>query len=115
VQDDDLATVVDRERLLLDPAVRADRDRVESLLHPDVVEHGASGRAWTRSQIVAALADDPAVTGHATGFVAVRLSADVVLVTYRVDGPRASLRSSVWVEVPGAGWQLRFHQGTPTD
>jgi hypothetical protein len=112
--DGQLREVVRREQQLLDPASRADGDLVARLLHPDFVEYGASGRIWERQTSLAALAADPGVSGPASGFEAVRLADDVVLVTYRISGERASLRSSVWVRDPRAGWRLRFHQGTLT-
>ena len=43
------------ERLLLRPDIRADRERVEVLLHRDFQEFGASGRVWDREKIVDAL------------------------------------------------------------
>lgn len=114
MSDDDLAEVTRLEQLLLDPALRADPAQVEALLHPDFLEHGASGRVWTRDAMVAALSDDPAVAGAGADFVAVKLAPDVVLLTYRVLGPAGSLRSSVWVREADAGWRVRFHQGTRT-
>lgn len=39
------------------------------------------------------------------------LSDEVALVTYR--GAKAN-RASVWIRRDGQ-WQMRFHQGTPTD
>jgi len=117
---EDLEEVVRRERALLDPALRSEGARVEELLHPDFAEHGASGRTWDRASTVAALTEDPAVAGPAEDFHAQALAEDVVLLTYRVTGPRGSLRSSIWVRDPTAtdpGWRVRFHQGTrvPTD
>jgi hypothetical protein len=110
--DDDLAEVTRLEQLLLDPALRADPAQVAALLHPEFVEHGASGRVWNRDAMVGALSSDPAVAGAGADFVAVKLAPDVVLLTYRVLGPTGSLRSSVWVRDDGAGWRVRFHQGT---
>ncbi|MGY1633019.1 DUF4440 domain-containing protein [Geodermatophilus sp. SYSU D01186] len=110
--DADTAAVVERERLLLRPDVRADPHEVEGLLHPDFQEFGASGRVWDRATIIDALVADPAVPGAAEGFAPVRLAEDVVLLTYRVRGEPGSLRSSLWVRDAAAGWQLRFHQGT---
>lgn len=108
----DLDTVVRLERLLLDPAVRADSERVAALLHPDFLEHGASGRVWDRAGVVESIPADPVVAGEAGDFVPVRLAEDVVLLTYRLRGQRGSTRSSVWVRDPVAGWRMRFHQGT---
>ena len=110
----DLAEVVRRERQLLDPALRADGEFVAGLLHRDYVEYGASGRVWDREGVVAALQADPGVPAEATGFEPVRLAGDVVLLTFRLNGDRPSLRCSVWVREPGSGWRLRFHQGTRT-
>lgn len=111
--DADLDEVVDLERELLDLDVRARGDRVAALLHPDLLEHGASGRVWDRDGVVEALPSDPAVTGEAGDFSPVRLAEDVVLLTYRITGPRETTRGSVWVRDEVAGWRLRFHQGTP--
>ena len=86
-----------------------------TLIAPDFVEFGQSGRRWDSAGIVALLA-----TAH-SGSVAIRLqdatverlADDVVLVTYRlaVPGQPATNRSSVWLRRDGR-WQLRFHQGT---
>src|SRR3954451_1932975 len=53
-----LEEVVALELRLLDPAVRADREAVERLLHPEFREIGASGRLWDRDSMTAALAQD---------------------------------------------------------
>ncbi|MCW2810994.1 MAG: putative RNase [Friedmanniella sp.] len=111
---DDLEQVVRLEQALLDPGVRSQPAVVEALLHPDYREFGASGRVWDRDAIVAALAQDPGVSGEAVGFTPVRLGDDVVLLTYEVLGEAGSLRSSVWVRGAGPGWRVRFHQGTRT-
>jgi hypothetical protein len=101
--------VVALELSLLDPEVRRSPERVERLLHPDFREFGASGHAWDRAAIVAALAADPGTGWTATEVEAREVSGGVVLVTYRAAG---SLRSSLWVDGPD-GWQVLFHQGTP--
>ena len=117
-----LDTLIALERALHEPALRRDRRRVDAMLPPEFTEHGRSGRAWTRDDMLAALGQTvpqaPAV--HAEGFDARRLAPDVVLLTYRSAHRRAdgrlehhALRSSVWLRTP-AGWRLRFHQGTPT-
>lgn len=109
----DLEEVVRRERLLHDPDVRSSEARLRELLHPDFLEHGASGRVWDVESTVGALTADPTMApGESTSFSATPLADDVVLLTYRITGARSTLRGSVWVRTPGAGWQLRFHQGT---
>jgi hypothetical protein len=110
--DDDGQQVVERELALLDPAVRADADRVRSLLHVDFVEYGASGRIWDRTSITSVIAGSVERI-IATDMRVRRLGPDAVLLTYRSEasGRRAS-RSSVWVRDERAGWVLLFHQGT---
>ena len=112
--EEDRAEVVRRELLLLDPAVRADRHRVLALLDPDFVEFGASGRVWGADEVADALAADAApLRRRATDLFAATLSADTVLLTYRIAGQeRPSLRSSIWLRSADGEWLLRFHQGT---
>ena len=108
----DLTDVVACEQALLDQSVRSSADRLRQLIHPDFVEYGASGRVWDRDAMIAALLATPAVSGPASDFHPVALADDVVLLTYRIHGPRPSLRSSVWINHPDFGWRIRFHQGT---
>jgi hypothetical protein len=110
----DLQEIVRRELALLEPGVRGDAERVLALLHPDFLEHGASGRVWDRESITAVTSGtDEAI--QATDLQTRYLGADAVLVTYRSREPgREALRSSVWLRDPEAGWLLLFHQGTPS-
>jgi ribonuclease HI len=102
------------ELRLLDPAVRRDRALTGALLHPQFAEIGASGRAWDRAAVVAAIAGEPGARVAVSGMESVVLAAGVVLVTYRAEpeGGAASFRSSVWTQ-DERGWRMRFHQGTP--
>ena len=106
--------VVLRERLLLQPSVRARRESVLALLHPEFVEHGASGRTWDRLSIAEALSSnvaEPISMGRVDVTV---LADDVVLLTYVARSrDSTTLRSSVWLRTEGGEWLLRFHQGTP--
>ena len=112
VTSEGLTEVVRRELQLLDPSLRASGNSVAELLHPDFVEYGASGRIWNAAAITSALQADPRVSGEAVDFVPVALSANVVLLTYRIVGTPGSLRSSVWVKDLQHSWRIRFHQGT---
>jgi hypothetical protein len=102
------------------PGVRCSRERLERLLHPEFHEVGRSGRIYDRDTIVgylAAQASPPAVASDA--FALLVIDARAALLTYRSahveQGNRLvnhTLRSSLWLETR-AGWQLRYHQGTP--
>lgn len=109
-----LGEVVRREQLLLDPDLRSSGEDVSKLLHPDFVEFGKSGRAWTAASIIEALKGGPQVSGVGADFCAHALADDVVLLTYRMLGQQGSRRSSVWVRTVSGEWLLRFHQGTPS-
>jgi hypothetical protein len=107
-------------------ATRADRARMEALLHPQFLEFGRSGTVWTREatldEFVApgAAAKAPAI--HAHDFMLHPLADELALLSYRSahvapDGKhhRCTLRSSVWQRSAAGAWQLRFHQGTPAE
>jgi hypothetical protein len=116
----DHATRAELERLellLMDPAVRRDRERVGALLSSDFVEFGSSGRVWTRDTALDLLAAGTFTAPQVENFAFRLLGRDVVLVTYRtlhtdLAGERTvTLRSSIWTRESGS-WQICFHQGT---
>lgn len=112
---DDEAEVVRREMQLLAPTTRRSSDAVDRLLHPDFYEFGSSGEIWDRASIVELLTQSaPEDVIETADLKPVRLSADVILLTYRTVHPQGSaLRSSTWVRLSGE-WRLRFHHGTPS-
>ena len=82
----DHATRAELERLellLMDPAVRRDRQRVGALLSSDFVEFGSSGRVWTRDTTLDLLATGTFTAPQVEDFAFRLLGRDVVLVTYR--------------------------------
>jgi hypothetical protein len=105
------------EELLLSGEGRAEAE-LERLLAPSFLEFGASGKIWSRDEIIRELRQERAGKRTIDDFQARRLGPGVVLATYRVRRfakggavAAATLRSSVWVN-EGEGWQLLFHQGT---
>ncbi|OFI39208.1 DUF4440 domain-containing protein [Arthrobacter sp. SW1] len=105
--------VLELERELLRPDVRADIGRVGVLLHPDFAEIGSSGRYWTRDAMLMALEENPGEAVVLEPLSADRLSDTSILLTYRtVARSGTALRSSLWV-LDRDQWRLRFHQGTP--
>jgi hypothetical protein len=100
---------------------RRNRKRMEALLHPDFVEFGRSGTRYTRADVLEEFGPDsilPVI--HSQSFDLIVLAEGVALLTYlsaHIDSSgnpyRHTLRSSVWLRTE-VGWQMRFHQGTPT-
>lgn len=108
-----------QELALLDPDVRRNRERVLDLLAADFEEFGASGRTWTRDEIVHLLATEDYDPPVMEDFKCRLMAPGVALVTYRTvrtHGETAARgttnRSSIWIE-EGGHWRVRFHQGTP--
>lgn len=110
-----------REIALHQNAVRHDPAQLQALLHPAFQEFGRSGAVYNRSSMVTALlaeTDAPAIWSQ--DYALEQLADDLALLTYRSARlgkrgqlSRFTLRSSLWQHTP-SGWQLRFHQGTPT-
>jgi hypothetical protein len=88
-----------------------------ALLDDDFREIGASGRSYSRADVIGVLdarqAAPPVESWEARDFDCRPLCGDTYLLTYtlRQDGPRVTHRSSVWRKSPG-GWKILFHQGT---
>lgn len=106
------------EEALLDPTVRGDPALVAELLTEDFEEFGASGRVWSRSEILKLLATENYQPPAMEDFQCILLAKSVALVTYKTvrcdanSGKRfVVLRSSIWMERAGS-WRIRFHQGT---
>ncbi|GAB3624574.1 ribonuclease HI family protein [Mariniluteicoccus endophyticus] len=115
--DDDLFPGSDRdlvislEKSLLTDEVRSDRGEVAALLHDDWYEIGASGRLWTRAEMLAEIGP-LAQPVECDVIRCTPLGADEMLLLWRsVSGDDSALRTSLWVRVSG-NWRQRFHQGT---
>jgi hypothetical protein len=100
--------------------VRSSRERLEALLHPAFHEVGRSGRTYGRETCITFLLSEKLPLNTVSDrFVAEPLQTGLALLTYR-SAQRAegggwhthTLRMSLWQHTE-AGWQLRFHQGTP--
>lgn len=107
----DTDRVVALERSLLSDDVRADPAAVAALLHADWCEVGASGRLWSRAELLASIGPLPGPVRLEVVSVD-RVDPRTILLLWRSVGEQASaLRSSLWVK--DADWRQRFHQGTP--
>jgi hypothetical protein len=92
-----------------------DSDYMNRVLAEDFTEFGRSGRVYAREDTLA-VPPQP-IDARLTDMAFRALGESAALVTYRThvrDGEETLVgnRSSVWSRA-GAGWQLRFHQGTP--
>lgn len=116
-----LATLHELECELHQPECRRNRERLAQLLAPDFREFGRSGATYTRDDELMSLPSDPECPHiHAQDFVVNKLSDSIVLLTYRSAHVNSSQelfrhtnRSSIW-RLDSSGWQMVFHQGTPT-
>ena len=116
MRDRELAPAIERELALMSPGVRRSAARVDELLDPEFREIGMSGRLWTRTETMQALATEPADESCAvevTDMQGTVLGPGLVLLTYVSSrNGRAARRSSVW-RCSDGNWRLVLHQGTP--
>ena len=121
-QNDIMQQIIQRETTLHQPEFRQDVQTVAALLHEAFAEIGRSGKLTHRTEVIDALQkefDQPVI--QAEDFKLDMLSHEVVILRYRSyvydehqQKTKHTLRSSVWVNTDQHGWQMRFHQGTPT-
>lgn len=89
----------------------------EDRMVEDYWEIGASGRRWSRAEILAELAGRPLIWADQSGWrcsehAVIDLGGDVHLFTYRLEqGERLSRRATIWRRNSGF-WQILYHQGT---
>ncbi len=110
------------EVALHQPEVRGDRNRLDGLLHESFVEFGRSGRVYDKVGILEQISHEKKQDAiWSQDFEVIALTQGVALLAYRsayVD-EKGNLychtnRSSLWQKTE-FGWQMRFHQGTPTE
>ena len=121
-KDELLIHLRDLEVALQQPNIWTDTDRLDELLHDSFLEFGRSGRSYNKADILRELPlGRPSDTLWSQDFSVAEIADGVALLTYRsadmdVNGEmsRYTLRASLWQRT-ARGWQMRFHQGTPTD
>jgi len=92
---------------------RGDSRWFDHHLHDDFVEHGCSGKLWTREEIIATPLTEIQVALPLSEQHVRRISDDTWMLTYTAVQPhRTCRRMSLW-QVTAGGWGMRFHQGTP--
>jgi hypothetical protein len=112
-----LAELTAREPIFHRPEFGTTRPDFERMIAEDFWEVGASGRQYSRVQVLKIL-EQRFLSPHkdaweTSGFRCRRLSSDTYLLTYTLvqDRSRRTRRSTVWQSTPD-GWKIVFHQGT---
>jgi len=104
-------------------STRSNPERLDELLHGSFIEFGRSGKRYDKAGILELLStesnDSPAPWSQ--DYALSELTEDLAQITYRSahindagELSRHTLRSSLWQKTDGK-WQVRFHQGTPTE
>lgn len=109
----DIGTVARLEQRMWANGYRDSPEWFDRHLHRDFVEIGASGRQWSRSEMLAEPIGEIECEVPLPDLEIDMLSDDKALVTYRsVQPDRVAHRTSVWLRAADGGWSLRHHQGT---
>ena len=106
--------VINLESYSLSPKVRKSKKELEKLFSEDFIEYGASGKVYTKLDVVNALPYKGEIIFEVKDIKAKPLGVDVVQITYLLHNKtenKYSLRSSIW-EWSLDGWKMIFHQGT---
>ncbi|MEU3524770.1 DUF4440 domain-containing protein [Streptomyces sp. NPDC038707] len=116
---DEVSQAIAGELQLMDPCVRASRERAARLLDPEFVEVGGSGRRWTHAAMLAELPDHPGSSADGPRYEpseisGVRLAPGLVHLTFEtLLGERRTRHSSIWRKRDDAtGWRMYYHQAT---
>lgn len=116
-----VAELRSREPVFHDEPCEDARDRLERLMVGDFFEIGASGRIYTRENVIERVLsrhehNDPAAESEIDDFSVREIGPHAYIATYTLtllDGhaKRISRRASVWTDRAGH-WQVLYHQGT---
>ena len=112
-----LNELIRREPIFHRPEWGTTRAHFENMTVADFWEVGASGRRYSRDDVLAELERRQAVptadVWEAAGFHCRELAADLYLLTYTLlqDNSRKTRRSTIWQRTT-EGWKIVFHQGT---
>ncbi len=106
-----------REPIFHRPELGTTRADFENMTVADFWETGASGRRYTRAEVLDALekryASPHADVWETRDFECRKLAEHVYLLTYTLlqNGKRRTRRCTVWKRTP-KGWKIVYHQGT---
>jgi len=111
------------ERLLQQPSTRSNLDLLDRLTYPSFIEISQSGAVFTKSALLETLPAEGEIPKiFSQDFALLEVESNVVLLTYKSahldqnkKPSKHTLRSSLWRRDESVGWQIIFHQGTPTE
>jgi hypothetical protein len=108
-----LDELMEREPIFHRPELDTD---FPAMITEDFWEVGASGRVYTREDVLAVLDErmrnPPEDHWESSDFRCQRLAPDLYLLTYALrQSDRRTRRSTIWRRTPD-GWKIQFHQGT---
>lgn len=112
-----LDELISREPIFHRPEWGTTRAHFENMTVADFWEIGASGRRYSRDDVLAELERRQAAptvdVWEATGFHCRALAQDLYLLTYTLlqHSSRKTRRSTIWQRTR-EGWKIVFHQGT---
>ncbi len=115
---DILAQLIRREPIFHRPEFGTTREAFEKMTTRDFWEVGASGRRYSRHDVLDLLEerfqqDQSGNIWETSDFNCKRLGADTYLLTYTLmqAGKRKTRRSTIWQQTT-EGWKIVYHQGT---
>ena len=108
-----------REPIFHRPEFGTRRSDCEAMTYPAFWEVGASGRRYSRENVLDTLEkryEDPAYSANDSwetrDFHCLEIARDHYLLTYTLlQGDRMTRRSTIWRRT-GEGWKILYHQGT---
>jgi hypothetical protein len=114
---DILKELMGREPIFHRPEHGATRTDFENMMAADFWETGASGRRYSRGQVLDALEERYSKPHldiwETSGFHCRQLADHIYLLTYTLlqNKERLTRRATIWQRTPG-GWKIVYHQGT---
>lgn len=114
----DFEKLKELEESLWRPETRFDNDYMDKVLAPDFFEFGRSGRTYKREETLSGSRPQTInIKFPLKNFSITLIDTNVALVTYisevMYEKMEVANRSSIWLKTTN-GWQIKFHQGTPT-
>lgn len=113
-------TIKKLELSLLKPEIRSSKEALDNLLADDFIEFGSSGEKYTKADILERLPGTiEKVEYKVSDFEVASPSDDIAIATYKTEKIKegkdkvVSKRCSHWRKTD-KGWQMFFHEATPT-